>query len=175
MAPWISAEVGSRGWYQAGDASQACHAAAHPGCAAGGKSLHCSNASLSQIPLWGSRKSLRALLSLQALLSPTSSCLLLLRCPWASAWLRVSEWAMPWEQGMWCKPRPPASLHCCAQVSAVLQSRRKGNYQQMVQFPSDRAGDPPHRNTISLVWTLWARQDPDSSFLLQAWCKGCDN
>lgn len=45
---------------------------------------------------------------------------------------------------MWSKPRPPASLLCCAQVSAVLQSRIKGNYQQMVQGQGLPVGTQPH-------------------------------
>ena len=43
------------------------------GSAADGKSLYCSNASLPQIPYWGRRKLLQALLPLQGLLPLTSS------------------------------------------------------------------------------------------------------
>lgn len=138
MALWISAEVGSRGWYQAGDASQACTARV---CCRWKIPLLQQCQFVPNSPL--RKKNITAGSAVTAaVLSLSSSCLLLLRCPWASVWLQVSEWGMPWEQGMWSKPRPPASLLCCAQVSAVLQSRIKGNYQQTVQFPSPKAGEP---------------------------------
>lgn len=134
MALWI------RGWYQAGDASQAC--TSRVCCRWKIPSLQqCQFVPNSPL---GKKKITAGSAVTAALLSLTSSCLLLLRCLWASAWLQVSEWGMPWEQGMWSKPRHPASLLCCVQVSALLQSRIKGNYQQMVQGQGCPIGTQSH-------------------------------